>query len=215
MPFSFTRRTARINPFNNRVENHGDEHVPAMDLPISFEITDDEIDKIVLPPPESESETTSFPSILDFMYDANDKLVQPYLAKKLLVHRTPDNLDFTLFYDQSDDRKKLQLKNVKAKDVSLSFRSGTVKAKIAMSLQMTLKPEQYQDILMCQKEDRDIIVTQTQEDLFEPQGETASKKKTTKKAAKKSTKKAASKKKPATKKKRTKKRSKKASKKTA
>jgi hypothetical protein len=167
MAFNFSRRTAQIGVWKNLYTKKGEDYVSGLDLPIIFTLKEKDLEVIVPTPQASEGEAQFF-SLLEFFFDAEGKFLYPYLSP-LKIHRTPDDLDVTIWDADSDDRRKLVLNNVRAKKVEYSAQSGAgVYGSLAMVLEIRgLSPGDHVRFIEMQKRSRDLSIKATQDDLFE------------------------------------------------
>lgn len=157
--FNLTKRDAEIGVFNNRVEMHGDEEVPAIDLPVTVGLNLDEMRALV---PSSEDAT-----IVDVIFNENGEVVIP-VVNPMTIHRKPEDLQVTLYDSPTTPKNTLVFNEVKVKSMKLEFRSGFV-GQLSMKLQLVCKPKDLPRIVACQKHTRSIEVkdvSQEQLDAF-------------------------------------------------
>lgn len=171
MSFTFARRTMQIGVWKNLYKKKGDEYVSGLDLPVIFTLREKDFE-IVVPTPESKEGEASFPSLLELMFDAENRCLHPELSP-MSIHRKPEELDVTFWPDADDERRKFTVNGVKAKGIKLSFMSGNGKfGSLEMDLEIRdLTPELHIQFIKMQKQARDISIKGTINDLFEKRDE--------------------------------------------
>jgi hypothetical protein len=93
--FNFSRRAVVVGTFNNRFENHGDDRVKAIDLPLEFPISISEIDMVC---------PAQGVKLSEFLYGVRPKgargwkpVRQTHLLSPVRVHRKPEHIELTFY----------------------------------------------------------------------------------------------------------------------
>jgi hypothetical protein len=157
MRFKFPRREFLIGKLNLRAELHGDEHVPAVDIPVECDGTKRDLDMLV------RAQEGKFS---DMIYGENGVLLVPDISP-LRLSRKPENLQ-VIIHDQLTARgKSLTFESCKAKDIEVIL-GPKHKLKITFKLQLNIDPDRDSARLVrIMGEKREMEIVATQDDLFD------------------------------------------------
>lgn len=119
MKFDFAKRIAEFGVFNNRRENHGEEKVKAIDLPMRFQVTPKELDMLV---------PCQGVRFSEFIYGANLKKpkLQTYLLSPMGVVRKPEHVTMIIHDNDVDKRRSMKFEDVTIKGLQLEFEEDGV-----------------------------------------------------------------------------------------
>lgn len=145
------RREGRFGKVNLRPENHGDKHVPACDVPVTFAGGKREIDNLI--PCEGGKAS-------DILYDKKGNLKMAVLNPHQ-VHRKPDSLVILIH----DAKSPLKFIDASAKDFEIELRPKWA-CEISTKLQVHPGKGQIERLSALMMEKCDLEIEATQEDLF-------------------------------------------------
>ena len=111
MKFDIGPRNAEFGTFNNRAENHGDDKVKAIDLPVKIAITLKELDTIV------PLQTGKFSATI---YDKKKNL-QTFVLSPMYIARKPEKITIEIADHETDEKKLLVIKETRIKDPAITF----------------------------------------------------------------------------------------------
>lgn len=167
MKFTFGQRPAEFGQFNNRLENHGEGKVKAIDLPVRFAVRiGKELNMIV---PTGTPKGTTFSQ---FLYGPNAR--KPQLSCLVLgpmkVHRKPEHLKVTLWDEELNKTKRITFEGVTFKDPVLEFEQDGIYC--SGKLQIHPTTEQLSRIVDgVEAKTRQLEIISTAPELFESEEE--------------------------------------------
>lgn len=159
--FQISLREVHVGKINARLENHGEEKMPATDIPIKFRGTKRDLDMLV---PLQDGKFS------DLIYSEDGHCLIPHLSP-LEVHRKPEGLDITIF-DQATKRSA-PMRFVEAKAKSIKIELGKkFELEISMTLQVQVDPEaQASRLYRLMDAKRELKIESSQEDWIDVEDE--------------------------------------------
>lgn len=155
--FQIALREAHVGKINARLEKHGDENMPATDIPVTFRGTKRDLDMLV---PLQEGKFS------DLIYSKDGHCLIPHLSP-LTVHRKPEGLDIQIFDQATKKSTPLRFTEAKAKSITIEL-GKKHELIICMTLQVQVDPEaQAARLYRLMDSKRDLKIESSQQDWID------------------------------------------------
>lgn len=162
--FKFSKRSGEIGKLNTRIELHGTEKKPAVDIPLKFQATKRDLDMLC---PIQNDEKYS-----DMIYH-DGQLLTPYLSP-LTIHRKPSDVEFKIYDEPTKPKSVLAFGGAHVKDIEVVLLAKQ-KFEITLKVQFEIEPDKHAARLMSvMGQTREFEMISRQDDLYEsdePEGD--------------------------------------------
>lgn len=157
MKFDFSKRSCVIGKINLRNEFHGEDRVIAMDIPLAFAITFEELDMVV---------PCQDVKLSKILFDSKKRLVT-HLLSPISVHRKPEHISVTVYDKQLREKDtSLKFEDVTIKDIKVDLEDGE-KLTLRCKAQLRPSPDKRERLIDVMGESRNFECFSAQPELFD------------------------------------------------